>query len=122
MGTKYQLQAGPFRASQISDGDPYELSNGHAIQCIPAGPDHAESNLTGGTALATDPDVEWAGVDVGHSPDEGNLRAADLGLGECRKIFYDYAPNRVGAWCAKKLCGNRINSRNFRRRHPGYRG
>ncbi len=39
---------------------------------------------------------------------------------ECRKIFYDFAPNRVGVWCTKKLCGNRINSRNFRRRHPGY--
>ncbi len=75
-------QIGPFRASQIGDGDPYELSNGHAIQCMPAGADHAESNLTGGTALETDPDVEWAGVDVGYSPDEGNLRAADLGLGE----------------------------------------
>ncbi len=75
-------QIGPFRASQIGDGDPYELSDGHAIQCMPARADHAESNLTGGTALETDPDVEWAGVDVGYSPDEGNLRAADLGLGE----------------------------------------
>lgn len=82
MSTRYQLQTGPFRASQIGDGDPYELSNGHAIQCMPARADHAESNLTGGAALETDPEVEWAGVDVGYSPDEGKLRAADLGLGE----------------------------------------
>jgi len=82
MGIRYQLQTGPFRASQIGDGDPYELSNGHAIQCLPARADHAESNLTGGAALETDPDVEWAGVDVGYSPNEGKLRAADLGLGD----------------------------------------
>jgi len=81
MSVRHQLQPGPFRASQIGDGDPYELSNGHAIRCMPAGADHAESNLTGGSVLETDPDVEWAGVDVGYSPDEGTLRAADLALG-----------------------------------------
>jgi Putative restriction endonuclease len=31
--------------------------------------------------LDTDPDVEWAGVDVGYSPDPGTLRAADIALG-----------------------------------------
>lgn len=82
MSTRYELQTGPFRASQIGDGDPYELSNGHAIQCLPSRADNAESNLAGGAALETDPDVEWAGVDVGYSPNEGKLRAADLGLGE----------------------------------------
>lgn len=50
MSSRYQLQTGPFRASQIGDGDPYELSNGHAIHCLPARADHAESNLTGGAA------------------------------------------------------------------------
>ena len=62
MSTRYELQTGPFRASQIADGDPYELSDGHAIQCLPARADHAESNLAGGAALESDPDVEWAGV------------------------------------------------------------
>jgi len=98
MNRKYDLQTGPFRASYIGDGDPYELSNGHAIQCLPSRADHAESNLTGGAALETDPDVEWAGVDVGYSPNEGNLRAADLGLGERpteRKGWAKKAPRLV---------------------------
>ncbi len=28
---------GPFRAEQIRSGDPYELSDGHAIECMPTG-------------------------------------------------------------------------------------
>jgi hypothetical protein len=34
----YPLRApGPFQVDQIRDGDPYELSNGHPIQCLPTG-------------------------------------------------------------------------------------
>lgn len=40
--------------------------------------------------------------------------------GDCRKVFYDFSPNRVGRWCMKGRCGNLINSRTFRRRHPNY--
>ncbi len=72
---------GPFLAYQIRDGDPYELSNGHAIRCSPSGPTHGGPNLSGGQVLDTDPDVEWAGVDIGYSPDPGTLRAADIALG-----------------------------------------
>ena len=36
---------------------------------------------------------------------------------DCRRVFYDHAPNRVGNWCTK-LCANRINSQAFRRRNP----
>lgn len=39
---------------------------------------------------------------------------------DCQKIFYDHAPNRVGRWCTQNLCGSRIHSRNFRRRHPRF--
>src|SRR5580658_4213186 len=28
------IDEGPFRADQIREGDPYELSNGHAIRCM----------------------------------------------------------------------------------------
>ena len=31
--------------------------------------------------LATDPAVEWAGVDAGFSPNQGDLRAPDIAIG-----------------------------------------
>ena len=72
---------GPFRAEQLKSGDPYELSNGHPIECLPAGGRHAKANLTGGLVLGTDPDVDAAGFDVGYTPDEGTLRAPDIAVG-----------------------------------------
>jgi len=72
---------GPFLASQLREGDRYELSSGHAVYCAPAGRDHAASNLQGGNVLATDPSVEWAGVDAGFSPKPGDLRAPDIAIG-----------------------------------------
>ncbi|MCF7997363.1 MAG: Uma2 family endonuclease [Chromatiaceae bacterium] len=71
---------GPFRADQLREGDRYELSQGHPIYCAPAGRDHAGRNLAGGGALETDPDVEWAGVDAGFSPESGTLRAPDIAI------------------------------------------
>jgi Uma2 family endonuclease len=73
-------QHGPFRADQLRDGDRYELSNGHPIYCAPSGREHAGPNLIGAAALETDPDVDWAGVDAGFSPDEGTLRAPDIAI------------------------------------------
>lgn len=74
---------GPFRAHQIRDGDPYELSDGHAIRCMTAGERHARANLEGGRVLATDPAVNGAvGVDAGFSFNgDRNLRAPDLSVG-----------------------------------------
>lgn len=72
--------AGPFRADQLHDGDRYELSNGHPIYCAPAGRDHAGRNLTGAAVISSDPDVEWAGVDAGFSPEPGMLRAPDIAV------------------------------------------
>ncbi|MBK5940613.1 Uma2 family endonuclease [Halochromatium roseum] len=71
---------GPFRADQLREGDRYELSQGHPIYCAPAGRDHAGRNLAGGGALETDPDVEWAGVDAGFSPESGTLCAPDIAI------------------------------------------
>jgi len=72
---------GPFRADQVRCGDPYELSDGHAIYVAPAGRRHANANAVGTHVLATDPDVTEAGVDAGCSPEPGTLRAPDIAIG-----------------------------------------
>lgn len=72
---------GPFLADQIRDGDPYELSNGHAIQCMAGGQSHGRTALLGGSVLDTDAAVESAGVHVGFSPEEKLLRVPDIAVG-----------------------------------------
>ncbi len=72
---------GPFRADQIRSGDPYELSNGHAIQCMTTGGRGSRANLLGGSVLDTDPAVEEAGIDTGYSPSSDSLRAPDVAVG-----------------------------------------
>ena len=73
---------GPFRPEYLRSGDPYELSNGHAIECLPQGARNSRANLVGGIALATDPAVDAAGVDTGYATDEHTLRAPDLAVGQ----------------------------------------
>lgn len=73
-----RLGQGPFRADQLGDDDRYELSNGHPIYCAPAAPGHAGPNVIGGAVIDSDPDVDWAGVDAGFSPEPGTLRAPDV--------------------------------------------
>ena len=53
--------AGPFRAHQIREGDPYELSNGHPISCMGTGDRHGTSNTQGAKVIDTDPGVEEGG-------------------------------------------------------------
>ncbi len=72
---------GPFFAAQLRDGDPYELSNGHPIECLPAGGRHARANLVGGLAVETDPEVEDAAVDAGFAFGSQDLRAPDIAVG-----------------------------------------
>lgn len=72
---------GPFVADQLRSGDPYELSNGHPIACLPTGRRGSTRNLIGGTALETDPKVPAAGVDLGVSTEPGMLRAPDIAVG-----------------------------------------
>ncbi len=44
---------GPFRADQIGDGDYYELSNGHPIECSPSGRDHTGPNVSGAERMGS---------------------------------------------------------------------
>jgi len=74
---------GPFSADQIRDGDPYELSNGHAIHCMSGGRRHGLSHDAGHLVLSTDPATHAAPIDLGLAWNEGkNLRAPDLCVGE----------------------------------------
>ena len=74
--------AGPFRADQLHSGDPYELSNGHAIRCAPTGGDGTGPNLRGGFVLDSDPAVKNAGVDAGFSFGPYTMRAPDVAVGD----------------------------------------
>ena len=83
MSTKHlPTTKGPFKAEHLRSGDPYELSNGHAIQCLPTGGRGSRANLLGGTVLDSDPAVDEAGVDTGFAPEPGTLRAPDVAVGK----------------------------------------
>jgi Uma2 family endonuclease len=83
MSTKNLLKTkGPFKAEQIRSGDPYELSDGHAILCLPTGGRGSLANLLGGSMLDSDPATEAVGVDTGFAPEPGTLRAPDVAVGE----------------------------------------
>lgn len=73
---------GPFRADQLRSGDPYELSNGHAIRCMPTGGRGALATGAGYKALSSDPVVESVGIDAGFSPQSDTMRAPDLSVGK----------------------------------------
>jgi Uma2 family endonuclease len=85
------LAAGPFRAEHVRSGDPYELSHGHAILCMPTGGSGSQPNALGASVVGWDPAVKEAGVDTGYSPDPGTLRAPDVAIGN--------VPNKPG-WVA----------------------
>lgn len=72
---------GPFFAEPPRSGDPYELSKGHPIQCLPSDGRHAKSNLVGGLVVESDPHVESAGVDAGYAFLDKDLRAPDIAVG-----------------------------------------
>jgi Uma2 family endonuclease len=73
---------GPFRAEHIRPGDPYELSNGHPVHCLPTGGRGAKAASVGDGVLASDPAVQDVGVEAGFSPSPEILRAPDLSVGE----------------------------------------
>ena len=81
MTTHRMVAPGPYTVDQIREGDPYELSNGHLIECLPTGRRGGRSNAGGVQALDTDPAVTSAGVDVGFSANPGHLRAPDISIG-----------------------------------------
>lgn len=76
------LQQGPFRADQLRSGDPYELSNGHPVRCLPTGSRGGRATSVGDGVLASDPAVQDIGVDIGFTPSPETLRAPDLSVGE----------------------------------------
>jgi hypothetical protein len=80
MPTHPRTAPGPFRAEQFHDGDPYELSDGHAIRCLPGGLRHGSAQIEGGRVLASDPAARGrVGVEVGVAfNDDKNLRAPDV--------------------------------------------
>lgn len=86
--SEYIATPGPFRADQLGDDDRYELSDGHSMYCSPSGGDHARGSIVGGMVLATDPDVESAGLDAGFTQGPGSLRAPDVAVGN--------VPDRAG--------------------------
>jgi Uma2 family endonuclease len=72
---------GPFTADQLRSRDPYELSNGHPVLCLPTGGRGAKATSVGDGVLASDPAVQDIGVDAGFSPSPEILRAPDLAVG-----------------------------------------
>ncbi len=81
MGDPLRKTHGPFHADQLHSGDPYELSNGHAIRCLPTGGRGSLATGAGYRALVNDPEVEDVGIDTGFSPVADALRAPDLSVG-----------------------------------------
>ena len=88
----WQSGAGPFRADQVRSGDPYELSQGHAIVCAPTGQDGAGVNGLGFAVLDSDPAVKRAGVDAGLALTPDTLRAPDIAV--------DFTPGE-GTWATR---------------------
>jgi len=86
MTSRRLLAPGPFQASQLRSKDPYELSDGHALLCLPTGRRGSTRNLVGGSALETDPKVVSAGVDLGVSTAPGMLRAPDVAVGPIEDV------------------------------------
>jgi hypothetical protein len=72
---------GPFRPDQVRSGDPYEISNGHPVLCLPTGADGAGPNGRGFMVLDSDPMAANAGVDPGMKLGALTMRAPDVGVG-----------------------------------------
>lgn len=75
-------EQGPFRADQLRPGDPYELSHGHPVLCLPRSGPRAKAIGVGASALGSDPAVEDLGIDTGFALAPDTLRAPDLAVGK----------------------------------------
>ncbi|WP_438023929.1 Uma2 family endonuclease [Sorangium sp. So ce233] len=71
----------PVTADQLRPGDPYELSEGRLVECLPSGRRGGRRNGTGFEVLDSDPLAEAAAVDLGVSPRPDMLRAPDIAVG-----------------------------------------
>lgn len=91
------VEPGPYRASQLRDGDPYELDNGHLVMCLPAGARHATANVVGAAVLDSDPAVTGTvAMDIGIAfNDDKNLRAPDIAVGVTQRTpgwYHSFPP------------------------------
>ncbi len=76
-----EMSLGPWVADQIREGERYELSNGHRIECSPVGGRGSRATGAGFKVIETDPDNADVGVDTGFTPFPGVLRAPDIAAG-----------------------------------------
>ena len=76
------MAPGYVTADQVREGDPYEVSNGYRLECLPTGARGSRANLVGASVLDSDPAVKSAGVDAGFSPTPKTLRAPDIAIGD----------------------------------------
>ncbi len=72
---------GPFLPEQLRSGDPYEITRGHPVHCLPTGSDGTGPNGRGFIALDTDPMAANAGVDLGMDLGTYTMRAPDIAVG-----------------------------------------
>lgn len=72
--------AGPFRADQIRDGDPYELDRGHPIEVMPTRRRGGRIQGRINAIIGSDPAVKQSGVEVGYSVAPDSLRAPDISV------------------------------------------
>ncbi len=79
---KLSTSGGPFLADDVRQGDPYELSRGHAIECFPTGGRGSKAEGAGFKVISTDPGVEDIGIDTGYAPRPDTLRAPDISAGK----------------------------------------
>ncbi len=77
-----ETSCGPWRADQIREGEPYELSNGHRIVCLPLGSRASQVAGAAHRIIATDPGNPDVGIDAGFTPSSGVLRAPDIAAGK----------------------------------------
>jgi hypothetical protein len=76
------MAPGYVTADQVREGDYFEVSNGHRVECCPAGGRGGRANLVGASVLDTDPAVKSAAIDTGFSPNPKILRAPDIAVGD----------------------------------------
>jgi hypothetical protein len=76
-----------MRAEQVRESDRFELSDGHAIYCAPAGDRHGSAHTQGAKVLAADPAAAGkVGIDVGYAFGDGKyLRAPDVSVSASRE-------------------------------------
>lgn len=86
-----KYQDGPFLVSQLREGDPYELSDGHPIHCLPSGPRGGASAVRGGAVLDSDPSAPNTGVDIGFELGPKTMRAPDVAVGAFGEDVKGYA-------------------------------